>query len=76
MYETIDLQHLKLKARTVSVSLKLLHNSRQQFITNHYQWETCGGGFSDIIVPSSIPLLVVQLRDYCPVFRLPLDFCF
>jgi len=43
MYETTDLQHLKLKkGRSVSVSLELLHNSRQQFITNHYQWETCG----------------------------------
>jgi len=29
MYETTDLQHLKLKkGRSVSVSVKLLHNSR------------------------------------------------
>jgi len=76
MYET-DLQHLKLKkGSSVSVSLKLLHNSRYQFATNHYQWETCGQGFSDTIVPSSIPVLVVQLRDYHRVFHLPLDFCF
>jgi len=54
MYETTDLQHLKLKkGRSVSVSLQLLHNSRYQFITDHYQWEICGRGFSDTIVLSS-----------------------
>jgi len=38
----------------VSVSLKLLHNSNKKCITN--QCNACGWGFSDTIVPVSIPI--------------------
>jgi len=50
--------------------------SEQPFITNLYKWDACGRGISDTIVPLSIPVLVVQVRDYRLVFRLPLHFCF
>jgi len=44
----------------VNVSLKLLHNSTQKFTTNLYQWDACGRGFPDNIVPLSLPVLVVS----------------
>jgi len=48
MYKTTDSHDLKLKMeRSVSVSLKLLHKSKEQFITNLDQWDACGRGFSD-----------------------------
>jgi len=60
IYKTTDSQHLKLKkGRYLSVSLKSLHNSKEQFITNVYQWDASGRGFSDPIVPLSILVLVV-----------------
>jgi len=45
-------------------------------ITNLYQWDASDRGFSDNTVPLSIPVLVVQVGNYRPVFRLPFDFCF
>jgi len=46
----------------VSASLKLLHNSQEQFITNPYQCDACDPGFSDTIGPLSISMLVVASR--------------
>jgi len=58
----------------MSAPLKLLHNSKKQYITNLYQWDACGRGFSDAIVLLSITVLVVEVEDCRPVFRLPFDF--
>jgi len=30
-------------------------------------------GFSDTIIPLSVPVLVVPVGNYCPVFRLPFN---
>jgi len=60
----------------MNVSLKLLHNSKWPFITNLYLWDAGSRGFSDTIVPLSIPVLVVQVGDDRPVLRLPFDFYF
>jgi len=43
-------------------SLKLLHNNKEQFITDLCQWDACGQGFSDTIVSLSIPVLVEASR--------------
>jgi len=56
MYETTDSQDLKLKGKISNVSLKLIRKSNNQFITNLYQCDACGWGFSDTIVPLTIPL--------------------
>jgi len=37
-----------------------LTNGKWQFITNLYQWDACGRGFSDLIVP--LPMFVVASR--------------
>jgi len=46
----------------VSTSFELLHNRKYQFITNLYQCDGCGRGFSDTIFPSLMPVLVVASR--------------
>jgi len=52
MYKTTESQYLKQKMEEqVRPSLKTLHNSKKQFITNLYQWDACGRGFSDTINP-------------------------
>jgi len=58
LYKKQGSQDLKLKNK-VSASLKLLHNSKYQFITKSYQSDACDRGFSDTIVLLSIPMLVV-----------------
>jgi len=50
--------------------------ANSNFITNLHQWDACGRGFSDTIIRLSIPVLVVQVRVYPPVLRLPFDFFF
>ena len=54
VYKTTEFRNLKLKTGKLVSSLnwlKPLHNSKRKFITNLYQWDACGRGFSDTIVP-------------------------
>jgi len=62
MYKTTGFTRFETKKK-MSASLKLLQNSEWQIVTNAYQCDACGrGGFSDTIVPLSIPILVAASR--------------
>jgi len=54
------------KGKTSECVIKII--TQYQYITSLYQWDACGRGFSDTIVPLSIPLLV-HVGGYRPVFR-------
>jgi len=49
-----------------------LHNSKKSPLVR----DACRRCFSDTMIPLSIPVFVVQVGGYRPVFRLPFDFCF